>query len=148
MDVTAIDVDYSDGGRQHEPFQYLRSTALPFKEVLERLRAAIREEDVMVLQEIDPQAILARSNYVIGAMRQLLFFHPRLMARLLDADPSALLEAPLKFSVIAGREGLVHVRWQDPAPAFARYGEPALAKLGDELADLCRVIADAALNTG
>lgn len=101
----------------------------------------------MVLHEIDPQAILARSHYVIGAMRQLLFFHPRLMAPLLGADPSALLEAPLKFSVIAGPEGQVHVRWQDPVAAFARYEDPTLAKLGEDLTSLCLLIVDAALNS-
>jgi hypothetical protein len=44
--------------------------------------------------EIDPQAVLQRAGHSIGAARQLLVFDPDLMVRLLQADQSALLEAP------------------------------------------------------
>jgi uncharacterized protein (DUF302 family) len=114
-DSGRIVVSYREEGRVHERFQHLRVTDLVFDEMLKRLRSAIEREDIMVLHEVDAQAILNRSNYAIGPARQILFFHPRLMARLLQGDTSALLEAPLKFSVIQG-EDKVFVRWQDPAP--------------------------------
>ena len=145
-----VTVDYVEHGRRHARFQHLRVTTRSFDEVLERLRQAIVAADLMVLHEIDPQAILARKGYGIGRARQLLFFHPRLMARLLAADPSALLEAPLKFSVIEGTGiegagGRVSVRWQDPMESFFRYGHEDLSYLGTELDTLCTEIADAAL---
>jgi uncharacterized protein (DUF302 family) len=140
-----IMVDYHEDGRQHEPFQHLRITNLPFGDILDRLRDAVRAEDLWVLHEIDPQAILGRIHYAMGEARQILFFHPRLMARLLEADPSALLEVPLKIAVIVGDAGRVSVRWQDPADSFARYGNAALAALGVELAPLYERIVAAAL---
>ena len=139
-----IVVDYREEGRRHEAFQHLRTTKLAYEDVLNRLRHEIQAEDIMVLHEVDAQAILSRSNYKIGPARQILFFHPRLMARLLKADTSALLEAPLKFSVI-GDGDQVFVRWQDPAPGFARYGSEALTRLGVELSATCQRIADKAL---
>jgi uncharacterized protein (DUF302 family) len=141
---STIMVDYREEGRRHEDFQHLRMTRLDHETVLQRLRAAIQAEDIMVLAEVDAQAILGRSHYAIGPTRQILFFHPRFMARLLAADTAALLEAPLKFSVIQG-DGEVAVRWQDPLPGYARYGNEALTALGVELAFACERIADAAL---
>ena len=141
----AISVDYREEGRAHEPFQHLRMATLPFAEVLDCLRAAIRDENLLVLHEIDPQTILQSANHVMGQGRQILFFHPRLMARLLEADTSALLEAPLKIAVIAGSGAQVSVRWQDPAGAFARYDNPALAALGSELAQVYERIITQAL---
>jgi uncharacterized protein (DUF302 family) len=143
-DQRMISVDYREEGRRHEDFQHLRMTNLDNDTVLARLRSAIMAEDIMVLAEVDAQSILGRSGYAIGPTRQILFFHPRLMARLLAADTSALLEAPLKFSVVAGDAG-VAVRWQDPRPGYDRYGNAALTELGAELAKLCERIADAAL---
>jgi uncharacterized protein (DUF302 family) len=139
-----IVVDYREEGRQHDSFQHLRIVDLSFDDVLARLRKAIQNEDIMVLHEVDAQAILGKSNYKIGPARQILFFHPRIMARLLHGDTSALLEAPLKFSVI-GSGDKVFVRWQDPAPNFARYGSETLTELGNELSAVCKRIADAAL---
>lgn len=139
-----IRVAYREEGRRHDGFQHLRMTALDYETVLRRLRTAIQAEDMMVLAEVDAQAILARSNYEIGPTRQILFFHPRFMARLLAADTSALLEAPLKFAVIEGERG-VAVRWQEPRQAFERYSAEALAALGEELSALCERIVGAAL---
>jgi uncharacterized protein (DUF302 family) len=140
-------VDYHEYGLRHDTFQNLVMTRLPFPEVLDRLRSAIHREGLLVLHEIDPQAILAGSHYVIGEARQLLFFHPRLMARLLTADPSALLEAPLKIAVVLGEEGRISVRWQDPIDSFSRYGVPGLAVFGMELAAVCDLIVATALDT-
>jgi uncharacterized protein (DUF302 family) len=137
-------VRYVEDGRSHEPFQHLKIVELPFAAALDRLRAAIITEGLLVLHEIDPQAILARGGYALGEARQLLFFHPSLMARPFPADPAALLEAPLKFSVIAGEQGRVSIRWHDPSESFARYGDAALTQLGGELAETCRKIVNAA----
>jgi uncharacterized protein (DUF302 family) len=67
------------------------------------------------------------------------------MARVLAADPAALLEAPLKFAVLELGDGEVLVRWNDPLAAFARYENAALEKLGQELSAACEEIVVAAL---
>jgi uncharacterized protein (DUF302 family) len=136
-------VRYADLGAAAASFQHSRTCAAPFADVVARLRQAIEAAGLWVLHEIDPQSLLSRGGYTIGAARQILFFHPGLMARVLAADPAALLEAPLKFAVLELPGAAVMIRWFDPAPAFSRYQSPALAALGLELAASCEEIVSA-----
>lgn len=138
-----LQAPYGEVGRTAEGFQRSRVCALQVADVVARLKASIEAADLWVLHEIDPQVLLRRDGYAIAPARQILFFHPRLVVRLLAADPSALLEAPLKFAVLERAGGEALVRWLDPAAAFERYGHPALADLGRELAATCEAIADA-----
>jgi uncharacterized protein (DUF302 family) len=134
-------VTYADPGAAAATFQNVRTSALSVQETVTRLRDAIEEANFWVLHEIDPQMLLRRGGYAIGETRQILFFHPRIMERLLAADPAALLEAPLKFAVMALPDGTVTVRWPDPTIALARYDNAELAAVGQELAAACRKIA-------
>ena len=135
-------VAFAEAARASKPFQHSRITTGLLSGIVARLRASIEAADLWVLHEIDPQMLLARGGYDIQAARQILFFHPSLMARRLAADSSALIEAPLKFALTQAGDGEVMVRWSDPAAAFARYGNDELAKLGRDLADICdRIIA-------
>lgn len=124
-------------------FQQTRIVTLPFEEVLTRLRQAIEAVGLWVLHEIDPQKVLRRGGYDIGPARQILFFHPDLMVRLLQANPAALLEAPLKLAVMAQPNGTVTIRWHDPATAFGRYGNPILTEMGQDVASRCEQIVTA-----
>jgi uncharacterized protein (DUF302 family) len=121
-------------------FQHAQTTALPFEAALTRLRQAIEAAGLWVLHEIDPQAVLQRGGYDIGPARQILFFHPDLMTSLLQANPAAMLEAPLKFAVMQQPDGHTTIRWHDPAPAFGRYGNPVLTGMGQDLASRCTQI--------
>lgn len=124
-------------------FQHARIVTLPFEEVLTRLRQAIEAAGLWVLHEIDPQKVLQRGGYDIGPARQILFFHPDLMVRLLQANPAAVLEAPLKLAVMQQPDRSVAVRWHDPAAAFARYGNPVLTEMGQDLASRCgRIVTE------
>ena len=140
-----VPVAYGDVGIAAAAFQHVRSSALPVEAVVARLKQAIIAADLWILHEINPQMVLARGGYEIGSGRQLLCFHPDLMARLLAADPAALLEAPLKFAIVALPDRTVTIRWIDPAQSFARYENAALAALGRELSALCDRSAAAAL---
>ena len=129
-------VRYGAPGAAATGFGQLRLTSLAFPAVLERLREAIAAEGLWVLHEIGPA-------------RQILFFHPDRMVRLLTADPAALLEAPLKLAVMAMPDDPVTIRWIDPAAAFSRYDDPLLAELGRELASsVDRIVATALGNGG
>ena len=139
----ATKVAYGTVGEAAASFQRSRTSTLPFAEVVTRLRAAIERADLWVLDEVDAQTIVGRGGYVIEATRMILFFHPRLMARVLAADPAALLEAPLKLAVLEEPGGAVIVRWFDSVAPYARYGNPDLAALGKELATICEEIVTA-----
>jgi uncharacterized protein (DUF302 family) len=129
-----IPVSFEGADRESQPFQHSRRVSGALSDIVTRLRAAIEAAGLWVLHEIDPQAILARGGYVIAPARQILFFHPSLMVRLLAADSSALLEVPLKFALTQAGGGQVMVRWSDPIAAFARYGDEPLSQLGRDLA--------------
>jgi uncharacterized protein (DUF302 family) len=144
QDVVAV--QYAEPRTTSDGFQGGRSIALPFADVVWRIREAIDAAGAWVLHEIDPQLLLRRGGFEIGAARQILFFHPRFVARMLSADPSSLLEAPLKFAVLEMPDGIVGVRWLDPTISFGRYTDPALSELGQELAKLCEDIITAAFD--
>jgi uncharacterized protein (DUF302 family) len=139
-----IPISYSQPG-EAAAFQNFGTSNAPFEEVIWRLRNAIEAAGFWVLQEINSKMLLERGGYVALPVRQVLFFHPRFMARILEADSAAILEAPLKTAVLELPSGIVEVRWADPAPLFERYGSAPLAELGRELASACTDIADATL---
>ncbi|QND64556.1 DUF302 domain-containing protein [Mesorhizobium loti] len=100
----------------------------------------MREADIWIIHEIDPQMLLKRGGYIMARTRQILFFHPRYMVRLLGADPAALSEAPLKV-VVMEDENAVTVRWPVPGLLFDRYGHDELSVLGRELEQIYAAIA-------
>jgi uncharacterized protein (DUF302 family) len=137
-------VDYALPGSVVAAFQRSHASQLRLDPTVARLRAAIESAGLWVLHEIDPQALLRRGGYAIHPARQVLFFHPRYLAGMLAADPTSLLEAPLKIAVIESSDGGVALRWADPVLAFSRYRNAALASLGQELAMTCEMIVAAA----
>jgi len=139
-------VAYGVVGTASAKFQGAEEAELPLATAADRLKSAIRTRGLWVLHEIDPQALLAHGGYDIGQARQILFFHPRYVARILAADPSALLEAPLKIALLEMPGGQLGVRWFDPAGAFARYHNQDLDAVGAELAGLCEAIIAEALD--
>jgi len=125
-------------------FQHRRICHLPLGDVLWRIREAVETADLWILHEIDAQLMLRRGGYAIGPARKVLFFHPRYVGRILEADQSALLEAPLKFIALQQPDGTTAINWHEPAISFARYRKPELTELGQELSGLCEFIAEAA----
>lgn len=142
--ATTLTVPYGGITGAADGFQRSRVSALPFTEVVARLKVGIDAAGLWVLHEIDPQMLLRKGGYAIGKARQILFFHPRYVARILSADPAALIEAPLKFVILELAAAQVSVRWFDPSGSFNRYGNPALARLGKELSGVCLEIITAA----
>jgi uncharacterized protein (DUF302 family) len=138
-------VPYGAFGEAADAFQHALTCRCTVSDTAEQLHGAIEGAGLWVLHEIDPQSLLKRGGFAIGAARQILFFHPRFLARILAADPAALLEAPLKFALLETAGGRAVLRWTDPALAFARYGNTALADLGLELSAVCEEIASATL---
>lgn len=134
-------VRMAETGLATASFQHERLIAAPLVEVVAQLRSAIEAAGLWVLHEIDPQALLHKGGYEIPGARQILFFHPKLMVRLLKADSAAILEVPLKFALLE-EAGAVRLRWLDPEPAFAKYQNDGLADLGNELASTCIAIAE------
>jgi hypothetical protein len=138
-------MQYGPVGTQAAHFQRSRSTPLSVAAATDLIKRAIEAADLWILHEIDPQMVVRRDGYAMGDVRQILFYPPRLMARLIAADPASLLEAPGKFAIMAMPGGETMVRWFDPAPSYARYNHPDLTALGQELSGVCERIVESAL---
>ena len=136
---------YAEPGAAAAAFQGIRTSRAPFTEVIWRLREAIEAAEFWILQEVNSQMLLKRGGYAAAPVRQLMFFHPRFMVRILEVDPAAMLEVPLKMAVLELPGGTVQLRWDDPIAAFARYGNAQLLGLGHEFGAACQEIAEASL---
>jgi uncharacterized protein (DUF302 family) len=134
-----VPVNYGRPGNRHR-FQRMIISGLPFEATIETIHEALSEADLWIIHEIDPQMLLKRGGYAISRTRQILFFHPRYMVRLLGADPSALPEAPLKL-VVMEHANAVRVSWLAPQLLFDRYGNDQLAELGREFESIYAAIA-------
>ena len=120
---------------------------LGFEPTLAALRQAIVDAEMMVLHEIDTQAIVRRGGIEIPGVRQILYFHPRYMKRVVETDPRAIIEAPLKFVVreVPAEAGAVEVNFWRPALLFGRYEglEPLAQELEEVAARVASVLARA-----
>ena len=108
---------------------------LPFQATLGQLKDAIAAEGLWLIHEIDPQLLLGRAGYSSLGLRQLLCFHPRYLVRLLEADPRALVEVPLKLVVLELPDGKVAVLHPEILVSLGRY--PQLGELAAELDEIC-----------
>ena len=123
----------------------LLHSALDFEVTLAALRQAIGAEEMMVLHEIDTQAIVRRGGIEIPAVSQILYFHPRYMKRVVELNPRAIIEAPLKFVVrevpgqVRGEAPGVQVNFWSPTILFGRY--EGLGALAEELEEVAGRIA-------
>lgn len=136
----ATTVTFGKPGTEPVSFQSSHLSTRSFDEVLTRLRKEIEGAGLRVLNEIDAQKALQGVGRATGGLRLIFFFHPELVVRVLETDWNAMVEAPLKLLVTELPEGTVSVRMADPAMAFGRYGNSALAGFGKELAATCQRI--------
>lgn len=132
-------------GSAADAFQHAATSTRPFGDVLSSLATEIDRAGLKLLQEIDVQKALAGLGRSTGGFRLLFFFHPALVVRVISADVSAMVEAPLKLVAAESPDGTVSLRIAEPAVAFGRYGNPALAELGVELSAIVRRIVDASI---
>lgn len=122
-------------------FQQISVSAYSFEDTISRLKSAIEAEDLWLIHEIDPQMLLKRGGFEILPTRQLLFFHPRYMKKLLGINPNALIEAPLKLVVMQMPDDTVSVRYSNVEMQFNRYG--GFEELAEELAVICKRLSRA-----
>jgi uncharacterized protein (DUF302 family) len=126
---------------QAADWQWTARSRYDFDTTITRLTSAIEAAGLWQIAQIDPHLLLSRAGYVIPKTRQLLFFHPDYMARLLAADARALPEVPLKVVVVAIDDSSILLRGSRIDLTLARYD--ALGALGAELAALVQKISRA-----
>lgn len=122
-------------------FQVNTMSKYGFDGTVETLKGAIERQNMMVINEIDPQKMLRMVGVRTKGMRQIQFFHPRFMKQIIETNAHASIEAPLKVAVMEGPDGTVMVKFIKPTSLFGRYG--GLDDLGKELEGVVTKIVDA-----
>ncbi len=105
-----------------------------FENTIDLIKQAIKAAGFLLVHEINTQQILSSKGIKIAGLRQLLFFRPDYMKRLLDIHPEAILEAPLKFVIVESADKSVVVRYIRPREIFDRYD--GLAEFAKELEEV------------
>jgi len=62
-----------------------------FSETVDLLKGAIEQQNLMVVYELDGQKMLKMAGKNVGGMKQLFFFHPAYMAKVMEANEMAEL---------------------------------------------------------
>ncbi|MFQ5677043.1 MAG: DUF302 domain-containing protein [bacterium] len=107
-----------------------------FDETVDILTGAIEEQNLMVIHIIDGQKMLRMAGKNVKGMKQIFYFHPKYMRKVMEANQEAAIQIPLKFIVMEKPDGKVVVRYFMPSKALAGYsGEEAIAKELDGLVD-------------
>lgn len=89
-----------------------------FDETVANLKQAIEAENLMVVHEVNPQQMLRMVGFRVGGMRQILYFHPRFMKRIVETDQNGGIVPPLKILVMETPDGRTMVRYHDPLKLF------------------------------
>lgn len=128
--------------QMHAPaFQTVVPSSYGFDDTVAMLKGAIEGENLMVINEIDPQKMLRMVGVKTQGIKQIFFFHPRFMKRLMDMNPHATIEPPLKVAVMETPQGKAMVKYLKPSYLFERYeGVDAIGKELDAL--LAKIVAN------
>lgn len=116
----------SEGGfeRIDKPSNY------SFQETLDRLTAAVRDANLVLIKEVDYQTMLKMVNMNTEGLRSYEVFHPRYGAQLFSGDRRAGLEVPPRIFVREDGDKAI-VSYYQPSSVFAGYS--GLGDLGSEL---------------
>jgi uncharacterized protein (DUF302 family) len=116
-----------------------------FDETLQLLRDRINLSGMLLLHEINTKEILQKHGIRIADFRQLLFFHPNYMNRLLEMEPHAALEVPLKIIVRELDNGRSEFWFKNADVSFGGYS--GMKDLANELDKKIQFIVEPLLST-
>ncbi len=122
---------FAQGAPPPPDFLVTVPSAHDFDQTVALLKQAIEGENLMVVDEINPQQMLRMVGMRTGGMRQILFFHPRFMKRLIETNRHGGIVPPLKVLVMEMPNGRVMVRYHDPVHQLEPY--TGLEELAAEL---------------
>ncbi len=96
-----------------------------------KLKQAINENELMVIHEIDGQAMLKMAGVESGPMGQIFFGKPDMMAKIMKANDMAMIQLPMKI-ILMEKDGMVMVRYFLPSTLLKQYkGTEEIAKMMD-----------------
>ena len=112
-----------------------------FSETVDILKGAIEEQNLMVIHVVDGQKMMRMAGKKTGGMKQIFFFHPKYMVKVLEANQMAGIQIPLKL-IVMEKNGKVMIRYFMPSYILEPYkGTENVAKELDEIVN--KIIAEA-----
>jgi uncharacterized protein (DUF302 family) len=112
----------------------VRMSKYSFSETVDILKGAIEEQNLMVIHVIDGQKMLRMAGKEVKGMKQVFYFHPKYMRKVMEANKEAGIQIPFKFIIMEKPNGKVVVRYFMPSTLLNTYkGEEAIAKELDGL---------------
>jgi len=93
-------------------------------ETVARLESLLRERGVLIFARIDFSADAARAGLTMRPEQMLIFGNPRAGTPLMQAQPLAGLDLPLKALIFEDEGGKAWVAWNDPQYVIRRHGLP------------------------
>ena len=94
-------------------------------ETVARLEALLEERGIMIFARIDFSGDAGRAGLTMRAERMLVFGNPRAGTPLMQAEPLAGLDLPLKALVFEDAGGKAWIAWNDPQYIVRRHALPA-----------------------
>ena len=115
-----------------------------FDDTVSLLKGTIEGENLMVIHEVDAQRMLRMVEMQTGGIKQILFFHPRYMKRIIETNRNGAIIPPLKIVVMEMPDGKVMVRYPKPTYLFAPFD--GLGDIAQELEGVVEKIAASVQN--
>ncbi len=122
------------GMKKLPDFQVMAPSKYGFDDTVNLIKSAIEGENLMVIKVINPQKMLRMVGVKSKGMKQILFFNPGYMKRIIQTNKQAGIEPPLKIVVMEKPNGKVAVKYIKPTYIFGRYD--GLDAIGKELESL------------
>jgi uncharacterized protein (DUF302 family) len=94
-------------------------------ETMARLEGLLKERGVLVFARIDFSGDAGRAGLAMRPEQMLIFGNPRAGTPLMQTEPAAGLDLPLKALVFEDGTGKTWVAWNDPQYIVERHGLPA-----------------------
>lgn len=119
-------------------------SSAPFARVAEALEQAIAQEQLALVCHANAQRGAAARGVSIRGNQVLMAFRNDFAVRLLEADPAAGFEAPLRIYVYENPDGTATISYRPPVAVFAPYRHPAVQAVAAELEPIFRRIVEKA----
>jgi uncharacterized protein (DUF302 family) len=94
-------------------------------ETAARLESVLRERGVLIFARIDFAADAARAGLSMRPELLLIFGNPKAGTPLMQAEPVAGLDLPLKALIFEAGDGRTWIAWNDPLYVIGRHALPA-----------------------
>lgn len=113
----------------------------PFARVAAALEQAIADQRMGLVCHANAQQGATARGVKIPGNQVFLVFRNDFAVRLVNADPRAAFEAPIRIYLYENRDGTASLTYVKPSALFKPYAHPEVAKVGAELDPIFEKIA-------